>query len=75
MKKDDFLQPDNPRFKEVYGYDPVAEGKKLKKEEAKKKDNEKAKLEEKYWKMKKDRKIKPWDEKYIKRTVLEEKKW
>ena len=75
IKKDDFLQPDNPRFKKVYGYDPVEEAKKMKKEKEKKKEDEKAELEEKYWRMKKEGKIKPWEEKDIKKVVLEEKKW
>ena len=34
---DDFLQPDNPRFKQVYGYDPIAQAK----EEKRKKENSK----------------------------------
>jgi len=32
---DDFLQPTNPRFKKVYGYDPFAQAK----EEKRKKEN------------------------------------
>lgn len=75
IKPDDLLQPGHPRFKEVYGHDPIADAKREAKKKAVGRENEKAGLEEKYWRMKKEGKIKPWDEKDIKKIVLEEKGW
>lgn len=56
---DYLLQPKDPRFKKVYGHDPIADGKKKRREKIKSEDNRKAKLEEKYWKREKKR-IYPW---------------
>lgn len=51
MNQDDLLQPNHPRFKKVYGYDPIklAKEKQIKKTEEK--EEKKAKLEEKYYNM------------------------
>lgn len=72
LKPDDFLQPDNPRFKEVYGHDPYAEKIKENKKNEEEKNQKKAELEKKYWGMKKRGELKPWEEKEVRRTVLHE---
>ena len=55
INPNDFLQPTDPRFKKVYGYDPFEESEKQKKENDIKKENYKAKLEEDHWRREKGR--------------------
>ena len=69
---DDYLQPGDPRFKDVYGHDPIDEKIKEKKQAEEEKNQKKAELEEKYYGMKKRGEIKPWEEKEMRRTVLHE---
>ena len=88
INPDDLLQPNSPRFKKVYGHDPVEDVIKKKEEKIKMEENRKAKLEEKYWKREKKR-MYPWrypevkegglhthDRKAIEKRVLkEDKEW
>ena len=49
MNKDDLLQPNNPKFKEVYGYDPIKQAKDKEFKKRKDESYRKAALEEKYY--------------------------
>ena len=49
INPDDFLQPSHPRFKKVYKYDPIEEGKRVKRQGEKAESQRKADLERKYW--------------------------
>lgn len=73
IKKDDFLQPSDPRFKKVYGYDPIADAKKEKMQREKDGSKRKEGLEEKYWNMKKRGQITSSEEKELKEVVLKER--
>ncbi len=72
FKPEDFIQPSDPRFKKIYGYDPIADAKKEKKDKEETKEQHKSKLEEKYWYQKKQGELKPWEEKDIRKIVLHE---
>lgn len=63
LNPDDFLQPNNPRFETVYGYNPY----KPTKEEKRKKENEKQHREDrmKYEARHGLSRLKPWDVKDI----------
>lgn len=75
LKPDDFLQPSDPRFKEVYGYDPIKDHKNKTVQKEQEKEQKKAGLEEKYWNMKKEGRIKPWQEKELHKIVLKEERY
>ena len=72
INPNDLLQPNDPRFKGVYGYNPIKGKEKEIKQKRKANEDRKAKLEEKYWKMAKEKKIKPWDKKALEKIVLKE---
>ena len=69
----DLLQPSNPRFKKVYGHDPIQKRKESIKRKKKDKEDRKVRLEEKYWKMRKEGKIKAREERELKRVILQER--
>ena len=74
IKPEDLIQPSDPRFKKIYGYDPIADAKKEREGKERDKEQNKADLEEKYWRMKKEGGLKPWEEKDIKKIVLKEER-
>ena len=66
----DSIQPNSPFFKLIYGYHPQGEKIERQRKKEYEKEQNKARLEEKYYK---DTKIKPWDRRALKRIVLEER--
>lgn len=71
----DLIQPSNPLFKKVYGYNPYENYDKNKEEDKTKKEEQKIKLQEKYFKMRKEGKLKPWELDFIEKAVIQERIW
>ena len=66
----DIVQPDSPFFEMIYRFHPEKEGEKARKKREWQEQKRKEKLEEKYFKMKKENRIKPWEEKSLKKEIL-----
>ena len=71
----DVIQPDSPFFEPIYRFRPEKEAVKREKIKNWEKEQKKAKLEEKYHKMTKEGKLKPWELKSLKRITLEESEY
>lgn len=76
-KELDFIQPDHPFFEVIYGHNPIEKEKARKKRKEIEKEKNKAELDKKYYEMYKSdssghSRRKPWEEKFIRKKVLEE---
>lgn len=71
IKNFDFIQPENPFFKAIYGNDPVQEQRQRQKSEAWEKENAKDRREIALRLKVKNRQLHTWEEQYIKQYIRE----